>query len=52
MVRGPHGHEKTSVEVLRVLCPKCNNRVSIEPGEDKAKCTKCGTVVKRPSRPR
>jgi ribosomal protein S27E len=52
MVRGPHGHEKTGVEVLRVLCPKCNNRVSIDPGEDKAKCAKCGTVVKRPSRPR
>ena len=50
MVRGPHGHEKTSVEVLRVLCPKCNNRVAIEPGADQAKCPKCGNMVKRPSK--
>jgi ribosomal protein S27AE len=50
MVRGPHGHEKTGIEVLRVLCPKCSNRVMIEPGENQAKCSKCGTVVKRPSK--
>jgi ribosomal protein S27E len=48
MVRGPHGHEKSSVEVLRVLCPKCNNRVMLEPGVDQAKCPHCGTMVKRP----
>jgi len=48
MTRGPHGHEKTGVEILRVLCPKCSNRVTIEPGEEKAKCGKCGTIVKRP----
>lgn len=48
MVRGPHGHDKTGIEILRVLCPKCSNRVAIEPGEDEAKCGKCGTVVRRP----
>lgn len=50
MTRGPHGHEKTSFEVLRVLCPKCNNRVMIEPGENQAKCNHCGTIVKRPGK--
>ncbi len=52
MVRGPHGHDKTGIEILRVLCPKCSNRVAIEPGEDQAKCSKCGTVVKRPAKPK
>jgi ribosomal protein S27E len=50
MARGPHGHEKTGIEILRVLCPKCNNRVAIEPGENQAKCSHCGTVVKRPAK--
>jgi ribosomal protein S27E len=49
MALGPHGHEKTGIEVLRVMCPKCGERVSLEPGEDEAKCPKCGTVVKRPA---
>ncbi len=48
MTLGPHGHKEVGIEVLRVLCPKCGNRVSLEPGEDQAKCSKCGTMVKRP----
>jgi|YNPBryBLVA2012_1023415.scaffolds.fasta_scaffold65575_1 ribosomal protein S27AE len=48
MPLGPHGHEKFGVEVLRILCPKCGNRVSLEPGEEQAKCAKCGTTVHRP----
>jgi ribosomal protein S27AE len=48
MPLGPHGHEKVGIEVLRVLCPKCGNRVSLEPNEVQAKCGKCGTTVKRP----
>jgi ribosomal protein S27AE len=50
MTRGPHGHEKTGIEILRVLCPKCSNRVTIEPGENQAKCGHCGTIVKRPGK--
>lgn len=52
MTRGPHGHEKTGVEILRVLCPKCSNRVTIEPGENQAKCSHCGTTVKRAAKPK
>jgi DNA-directed RNA polymerase subunit RPC12/RpoP len=48
MALGAHGHEKTGVEVLRVLCPKCGNRVSLDPDENEAKCPKCKTLVKRP----
>mgnify|MGYP003565366637 FL=1 len=50
MARGPHGHERTGIEILRVLCPKCSNRVTIEPGENQAKCSHCGTIVKRPGK--
>lgn len=49
MAPGPHGHEKTGIEVLRVMCPKCGERVALEPSENEAKCAKCGTVVKRPT---
>jgi ribosomal protein S27AE len=48
MPLGAHGHERVGVEVLRVLCPKCGNRVSLEPGENETKCTKCGMLVHRP----
>lgn len=48
MALGAHGHERTGVEVLRILCPKCGNRVGLEPDEKEAKCSKCGTLVKRP----
>ncbi len=48
MALGAHGHERTGVEVLRVLCSKCGNRVSLDPGENEAKCPKCGTLAKRP----
>jgi ribosomal protein S27E len=34
--------------VLRVLCPKCGERVSLDPDENEAKCQKCGTLVHRP----
>ena len=30
------------------MCPKCGNRVSLEPAEKETKCTKCGTLVHRP----
>lgn len=48
MTRGAHGHEKVGEEILRVLCPNCSNRVTIEPGEDEVKCPHCGNKVKRP----
>jgi len=48
MVRGPHGYEQTGEPILRVLCPNCDNRVTIEPGQDDVKCPHCGNVVHRP----
>ncbi len=50
MALGPHGHEKVGHEILRVLCPKCSNRVAMEPDEQEAKCPHCGTIVKRPGK--
>ncbi len=50
MALGPHGHPKAGHEILRVLCPKCSNRVSMEPDEEEVKCPHCGTVVKRPGK--
>ncbi len=50
MVRGPHGHERTGEEILRVLCHNCGNRVTIEAGEEQIKCPHCGTTVKRPKK--
>jgi DNA-directed RNA polymerase subunit RPC12/RpoP len=48
LTRGAHGHEKVGEEILRVLCPNCSNRVTIEAGEDEVKCPHCGNKVKRP----
>ncbi|MBU1669702.1 MAG: hypothetical protein KKF41_03010 [Actinobacteria bacterium] len=50
MTRGAHGHEKVGEEILRVLCPNCRNRVTIESGEDEVKCPHCGNKVKRPKK--
>ncbi len=50
MAPGPHGHEKVGHEILRVLCPKCANRVAMEPEEKEVKCPHCGTMVKRPGK--
>jgi DNA-directed RNA polymerase subunit RPC12/RpoP len=48
VVRGPHGHEKVGEEILRVRCHNCGNRVSLDPGQDEARCPRCNALVKRP----
>lgn len=48
MVRGPHGHEKTGEEILRVRCHNCGNRVAFEADEKEKKCPYCKTLLKRP----
>ncbi len=50
MTRGAHGHEKVGEEILRVRCPNCGNRVTLEADEDETKCPHCKTVVKRPKK--
>lgn len=48
MTRGPHGHEKTGEEILRVRCYNCGNRVTFEKDKEQMKCPHCGTMIQRP----